>query len=50
MDGKLRESRIKRSVTSLTGSFKMSESMLGGGGGNRKVYNLKIANVKIIGK
>ena len=47
---KLRGSRLNRSNTTLTGSFKMSESVLGGGGGNRKVFNLKVPNIKIIGK
>lgn len=50
MEPKLRESHIKRSVTALTNSFKMSESVLAGSGGNRKVVNLKVANIKLYDK
>lgn len=41
---------MKRSNTTLTNSFKMSDSVLTGGGGNRKVVNLKVANIKLCEK
>ena len=49
MDDSLKRSRISR-TKSLLGSFKMTDSLFVSGGANKKVVNLQVKDVNLIGK